>query len=294
MPIVGDTIAGYRLARRLGGGGNGEVFLAERAGRPDVALKLSRSDADAAVQQRFEREFTISASIAGPHVVVPLDRGLSRVFRSGEPIGGPRPWLAMEYIDGRPATDLVPRRHPPAVTDVVRVLVDVAAALDHCHRAGILHRDVKPANILVSGTGPGTIGFLTDFGTAQPLIPPKAELWGGQLDFSLPYAAPELLQALDLSPQTDEYAFAVTAYEFLTGRTPYRRSTPAAIRYEQSRSPVPPLDRFQRWLPRSLNSVFVKALAPRAEDRYASCGELADIVRRSLRGIEAPRPGNGR
>ena len=292
MPTVGDTIAGYRLARRLGGGGSGEVYLVERAGHPDVALKLSRSDgADAnAVQERFEREYATAAAIAGPHVVVPLDRGRSQLYRSGERIGEPRAWMTTEYIDGRPATDLVPRRDPPDVTDVVQTLLDVAAALDRCHRAGILHRDVKPGNILVAGTGITTSGFLTDFGTAQPLTPPRAVMWGGRLDFSLSSAAPELLAAQDLSPQTDGYAFAATAYELLTGRTPYRGSTPAAIRYARLRSPVPPLDRIQRWLPRSLNSVFVKALAERAEDRYASCEQLADVVRRSLRGIDPPAP----
>lgn len=289
MPAApGDTLADYVLGTRLGGGGSSIVFYAEHPHIGPAAIKMLQPGGpdEAHASHRFEREITFASAVDDPRIVSPIDHGRSPLMRDGQQIGPGRLWLASRYVPGDSAINLVPHASEPNLPAILRVLIDLAAALDHCHREGVLHRDVKPSNVLVCGTGAAATALLTDFGTAQYLEPPDTVLLDGELDISLPYAAPELLLARDLSPQTDGYAFAATAFELLTGRTPFHRSTAAAMSYAQLHEPVPAPERFRRWLPTGLTSVFTKALAKTPAQRYRTCGELADILRRFLRDVQ--------
>lgn len=297
MPEIGDAVAGYVLLRRLGHGGTADVFLAQRPGEQAVALKLARRAAeDTRINQRFQREFDTAGRVHSPHAVAAIDHGEAPVVRAGRAADVARPWIALQYVDGRPASALVPHGTvEPDLTVILPVLVDTGRALDACHRAGVLHRDVKPGNILVGNWDRHSArGYLSDFGTAQPLVPPATVLYDGDLLLSVPYAAPELLRAQDLCPQTDGYAFAATAFQLLTGQPPFRRSTDLAIRYAQLHAPVPPPDSVRRWLPSGLTAVFRKALAKQPEDRYDSCSRLAEILRRALRDVQPSPPRGGK
>ncbi|NKY16790.1 serine/threonine-protein kinase [Tsukamurella spumae] len=287
---MGDVVAGYAVLRRLGRGGSADVFLAQRPGEEPVALKLLRTaDTSGHAYRRFQREFRLTDKVAGPNVAAVLDCGEDPVVPLGGTPGDPRAWIALQYVDGAAATTFVPGEVEPDLAVIVPVLVDVGHALDDCHRAGVLHRDVKPANILVEGAGLGARGVLSDFGIAQPLVPPATVLYDGDLLFSLPYAAPELLRAQDLFPQTDGYAFAATAFELLTGRPPFLRRTELAVRHAHLHASAPAPDSVRRWLPASLTAVFRKALAKRVDDRYPTCTRLAEILHRTLRDVK-PRP----
>lgn len=273
------------------------MFLARRPGEQAVALKVARRAVDdGSSGQRFQREFDTAGRIHNPNVVTAIDVGEAPVLREGHTVDTARPWIALQYVDGRPSSSLVPRGTvEPDLAVILPVLVDVGHALDDCHRAGVLHRDVKPGNILIRDAGSqNPRGYLSDFGTAQALVPPAMVLYDGDLLLSVPYAAPELLRAQDLWPQTDGYAFAATAFELLTGQPPFVRSTDLAIRYAQLHDPVPPPDSLRRWLPSSLTSVFRKALAKRPEDRYATCSRLAEILYRALRDVQPPPSRGGK
>ncbi|CAM3175576.1 serine/threonine-protein kinase [Tsukamurella hominis] len=297
MPEIGDSVAGYIILGHLGRGGTADVFLARRQGEQGVALKVARRAAiDKRIDQRFQREFATTRSIHNPNVITAIDFGGAPVMREGRVVDTARPWIALQYVDGRPASSLVPRGAvEPDLAVVLPVLVDIGRTLDDSHRAGVLHRDVKPGNILVEErAGHSARGYLSDFGTAQALVPPTTVPYDGDLLLSVPYAAPELLRAQDLWPQTDGYAFAATAFELLTGQPPFVRSTDLAIRYAQLHDPVPPPDSLRRWLPSSLTSVFRKALAKRPEDRYATCSRLAEILYRALHDVQPPPSRGGK
>ncbi|MCS3780022.1 serine/threonine-protein kinase [Tsukamurella ocularis] len=294
MPEIGDVVAEYTILRRLGRGGTADVFLARRPGEQAVALKLARrADDGQRISQRFQREFDAARRVHSPHVVTAIDVGEAPFAREGRAaVSVDRPWIALQYVDGHTASDLVPRGTvEPDLAVTLPVLVDIGRALDDCHRAGVLHRDVKPGNILVEEVAEhSACGYLSDFGAAQPLAPPATVRYDGDLLLSVPYAAPELLRAQDLCPQTDGYAFAATAFELLTGQPPFRRNTAIAIRYAQLHESVPSPDSLRRWLPSGLTAVFRKALAKRPEDRYATCSRLAEILHRALRDVQPPPP----
>ncbi len=297
MPEIGDSVAGYIILRQLGRGGTADVFLARRQGEQAVALKVARRAAiDRRIDQRFQREFATTRSIHNPNVVTAIDFGGAPVMREGRVVDTARPWIALQHVDGRPASSLVPRGTvEPDLAIILPVLVGIGQALDDCHRAGVLHRDVKPGNILVEDAGSqNPRGHLSDFGAAQALVPPATVLYDGDLLLSVPYAAPELLRAQDLCPQTDGYAFAATAFELLTGQPPFVRSTDLGIRYAQLHDSVSPPDSLRRWLPSGLTSVFRKALAKRPEDRYATCSRLAEILYRALRDVQPPPQRGGK
>ncbi|GAA1091231.1 hypothetical protein GCM10009581_25120 [Tsukamurella strandjordii] len=285
---AGDVLADYLLLRPIGVGGSADVFLAENAGRA-VALKIARAH-DGSAAARMDREAAIGAEFSDPHVVPVIARGRSHVRRDGAELSVPRDWLALRYVDGPPATALVPRDGAePDLPAVVGLLADVASALDAAHGQGIVHRDVKPGNILVETGEDGASGFLTDFGTAvDEAGTARVE---GTVDLSIGYAAPESLRGGPAIPATDEYGFAATAFELLTGVPPYPRATRLATTFAHLHAAPPAPDGVRPWLPRSLTAVFAKALAKRPEDRYQTCGELAGILARTLRDVEPPPRG---
>jgi serine/threonine-protein kinase len=297
---AGDEVAGYVIDSFLGSGSSAEVYRARHIGEPgSVALKVlhTRPSDRQRVRERFEREFTIASLLDHPNIVDMYARGeidpteVSDETRTRATIL----WMAMEYIDGRPANDLVgPHPTEDDVETIVAIATQIGAALDYAHAAEVLHRDVKPANIMVATGSERPRAVLTDFGIAQLLDDARPLARNGRVQGSIAYAAPELLTAQRLSAATDQYAFAAGLFELFTGEPPFPRATAFAITYAHLHDPVPRLTKAQPWLPSSLNSVFAKALAKNPADRYETCAEFTDIIRRALQDVPVPTPSRRR
>ncbi|MEU2032958.1 serine/threonine-protein kinase [Nocardia amamiensis] len=276
----GDVFAGYRIVRRIGAGGMGAVYLAEhpRLPRRDAVKILDPElGADAEFRARFEREAELAARLEHPNVVSIYDRGAE-----GELL-----WIAMRYVDGLDAAELV--RRGPAVLPAQRAVRIVAAAargLDAAHRSGLLHRDVKPANILVSTADDGSDAVrITDFGIARSLDGAATLTTTGSVLASFAYAAPEQLTGAPLDHRADIYSLGCTLYEMLIGTVPFGRRTPAATLQAHLYEPPPRPSQANPMLPPAIDEVVARAMAKNPASRYASCGEMADAA---LHALEAP------
>ena len=328
MLAAGDEVAGCFVDALVGSGSSADVYRVHRvdAQSPDpsapnpsapnpsapdptgpdptppgpIALKILHADAAAPerTRERFAREFDIASKLHHRNIVEVYDRGELTVFTSQQADATPGTrsravhtlWMTMQYIDGTAATSLIPdRRTEPDVAQVIRTGLDIADALDYAHANDVIHRDVKPANIMVTGPPTGS-AYLTDFGIAQLLDDARPLARNGRVLGSIAYASPELLQAQQLTQKTDLYAFACTLCELLTGAPPFTGPTPFAITYAHIHSAPPRLSRRRPWLPTSLDAVFAKALAKKPADRYDSCTQFMEIVDRTLRDVPVPEP----
>ncbi|SUA78715.1 Serine/threonine-protein kinase pknF [Nocardia otitidiscaviarum] len=273
----GAVVAGYRIERRLGTGGTGSVHLARhpRLPRHDAVKVLSRG-ADPEFRARFLREADLAGRLDHPNIVAIYDCG-------GE---GDMLWIAMQYVDGSDAAELV-RRHRGGLPAerAVAIVTGAARGLDHAHRAGLLHRDVKPANILVERGAPGAERVLvTDFGIARATTETDARTAAGRLLATLAFAAPEQINGGDLDPRTDVYALGCTLYQLLTGSVPFPRETAAAVMNAHLTAPRPRPTDIVLDLPSGLDIVIARAMATNPQERYSSCGELAAAAAAALRG----------
>lgn len=202
MPLAGgSTFAGYRIMRLLGSGGMGEVYLAEhpRLPRRD-ALKILPADvsADPEYRARFNREADLASTLWHPHIVSVHDRGED----NGEL------WLSMDFVDGQDASRLLTERFPAGmpVDQVVRIVTAVASALDYAHKQGLLHRDVKPANIMLTPLDDGEQRILlADFGIARDIEDISGLTTTNMTVGTVAYAAPEQLMGEDIDGRTDQY-----------------------------------------------------------------------------------------
>jgi serine/threonine-protein kinase len=289
---IGAVVADYVIEGLLGSGSSADVYRARRpAESVPVALKVFHNkNADDRVAWRLNREFTIASRLRHPHIVAMYEHGALRVGGGGVDEDGAKPtrlWLSMQYVDGPESTVLIPGPDDePDVDVIVRVSTQIASALDYAHQMDVIHRDVKPANILLSADLRSA--FLTDFGIAQLLDDAKPLARNGRVRGSIAYAAPELLAAQQLLPQTDVYALACSMFEWLTGLPPYPRNTTFAITHAHLCDEVPKLTARRPWLPTALNSVFAKALAKDPSARYDSCAEFVAIVAKILRDVPVP------
>lgn len=281
---AGDIISGFVVEAHIGGGGAADVYRVHRSeGAQPLALKVIHTDdtnRDLA-RERLAREFTIASTLRHPHIIATYEHGETAPPQ-------PQLWMAMQYVDGPPASVLIPAAgREPDLAAVVAVAGQIAGALDHAHAMDVIHRDVKPANILLAADR--RHGYLTDFGIAQLADDVRPLASNGRVRGSIAYAAPELLQGQQLSAATDLYALACTMVEWLTGAPPFPRGTVFAITHAHLRDPVPPLSARRPWLPGSLDAVFAKALAKHPSARYESCAAFVDIVTRTLRDVPVPR-----
>ncbi len=241
----GATFAGYLVARRLGSGPTGTVYLAQdpRASRWQ-ALKVlgpALSD-DGEFHRRFLDEIPVATRLHHPNIVEARDRG---------EFDG-RLYVAMEYVEGITAARLIADRFPAVAPagEVLAIVTALAGALDYAHERGLLHRDVKPANVLLPGRGEGDQRtLLADFGVVRP-------------PGTVGYVAPEQLLGAGVDARADQYALAATAFHLLTGAPPPPDAAPPRISEQR-----PELAR--------LDGVFARALADDADDRFGSCGEFA-------------------
>ncbi len=266
----GDVFAGYTIVRRLGSGGMGEVYLAQhpRLPRRDALKVLPAAlTADAEYRQRFSREADIAAELWHPHVVGIHDRG---EFEG-------QLWLSMDYVEGTDAAELLRTRFPSGLpeAEVFEIVSAVADALDYAHLRGLLHRDVKPANILLTDADPRTRRILlADFGIAKEVGDISGLTATNMVVGTTAYAAPEQLMGSDIDGRADQYALGCTAFHLLTGAAPYQNSNPAVV-ITQHLSAPPPLIGEQRPELAELNDVFTKVLAKDPGDRYPTCSDFA-------------------
>ncbi|CAM3020759.1 serine/threonine protein kinase [Mycobacterium intermedium] len=273
----GSTFAGYTIIRQLGAGGMGEVYLAQhpRLPRQDV-LKILRTDvsADEEYRERFHREADTAASLWHPHVVAVHDRG--------ETDG--QLWIDMDYVDGTDAGELLREKYPEGMPGamVTQIVTAVAEALDYAHENKLIHRDVKPANILIAHPESRDCRImLADFGIAG-LVGESTGLTATNMTVgTVSYAAPEQLMGEDLDGRADQYALAVSAFQLLTGAPPFQHSN-AAVVISQHLSASPPAIGDRRPDLQPLDPVFAKALSKQPKDRYLRCIDFARALSHHL------------
>jgi serine/threonine-protein kinase len=271
----GQVFAGYTIVRRLGTGGMGEVYLAQhpRLPRRDALKILPRHlTADDEFRRRFNREADLAASLYNEHIVGIHDRG--------EYQG--QLWISMDYVEGTDAARLLREKYPSGMpkADVTQIIAAVADALDYAHSRGLLHRDVKPGNILLSSTsqaGPRRRILLADFGIARELGDISGLTATNMLVGTTAYCAPEQLTGMNPGTRADQYALGCTAFQLLTGVAPFNHSNPAVVISEHLSAP-PPLISERRPDLAELDPVIVKVLAKSPDDRYPTCADFASAL----------------
>ncbi|APA96104.1 serine/threonine-protein kinase [Nocardia seriolae] len=273
MLRVGEVFAGYEIERELGRGGMGSVYLARHPRLPRlIALKLLNREAfdDIEVRRRFEREGDVIARLDHPNIVPVYDRG----------IDDEQPWIAMRYIDGPDAAQLEAANLPPH--QAIRIIAETARALDFAHRRGVLHRDVKPANILLERVDAEERVFLADFGIARLRDDATKLTQTGSFTATLTYASPEQLSGQPLDPRSDQYSLACTLFRLLTGNVPFTAEHPVGIIHGHLNQAPPPVSGLRPGLPQALDAVLARALAKYPEGRFDSCTEFANAALQAL------------
>jgi hypothetical protein len=275
-PGVGETFGGYTIESLLGRGGMGAVYLALHARlERKVALKVISPDLadDPDFRGRFLRESQLAASLDHPNVIPIYD---------ADEVDGVL-FLAMRYVDGPSLQALIRQRGALPAADALRIAQQIGGALDAAHRAGLVHRDVKPANILVAEAGAHL--YLCDFGLAKHTSSRGATRTGFFLG-TLDYCAPEQIQGLPLDGRADVYSLGAVLFHCLTGRPPYVRETEFAVLNAHLNDPPPALSSIRPELPRALDGVIVTAMAKHPEVRHATAGALAAAFETALSGSE--------
>ena len=274
----GARIASYQLEERLGQGGMAVVFRAydSRLDRR-VALKLMApgfSDDDA-FRQRFMQESRAAAAVDDPHVIP--------VFEAGEADGVL--FLAMRLVRGGDVRSLIDRSGPLPPARAAEIVAQVASALDAAHARGLVHRDVKPANMLLEAD-PGADRpdhvYLADFGLTKTSLAASGLTATGQFMGTVEYVAPEQIESRPLDGRCDQYALACSAFEMLCGEPPFRREQSISVLYAHLSEPPPQIRLRRSELPDGIEAVLAKALSKAPEDRYATCGEFASALRAAL------------
>ena len=288
LPLVGDEFAGYRLLAVLGRGGMSTVYRAENPRLGNViALKVMAAElaGDDVFRARFLEESRIAAGLNHPNVVPVHDSGSS----------GGLLYIAMRYVTGTDLRQMLKKRGRLPPETAVFLLGQAARALDTAHRRGLVHRDVKPGNLLVEqasdDTDPDHV-YLTDFGIAKHAGEHTGLTATGQFMGTVDYIAPEQVRGLSVLGSADQYSLGCVLYECLTGRVPFDRDMNAAIirAHVEEQPPRPTLLRPD--LPRAVDGVFARVLAKEPGDRYGNCREFMAAAREALGPLaEPPRAG---
>lgn len=284
-----DSIGPYLIEEEIGRGGMGVVYRCRdsKLDRP-VAVKVMAPElsTDVGVRKRFLREATVVASIDHPNVVP--------IYDSGESDG--RLYLAMRYVDGSNVQVQVERGGPFEPHRAVAIIEQVASALDAAHERGLVHRDVKPANIMLTSLHDREHAYLTDFGLAS-LATAGSKLTGlGQAVGSVDYMAPEQIQTGTVDARSDTYALGCVAFQMLTGRVPYARDSDIARLWGHVNDPPPMASQINPQLPATVDQVLARAMSKDPADRYATSGQFAlaldAALSRSDVREELPEPGS--
>ena len=264
----------YELGEILGFGGMSEVHLArdQRLHR-DVAIKVLRADLarDPSFYLRFRREAQNAAALNHPAIVAVYDTG------EAETPNGPLPYIVMEYVEGVTLRDIVHTEGPMPSKRAIEVIADACQALNFSHQHGIIHRDVKPANIMISKTGAVKV---MDFGIARALSDANSVTQTAAVIGTAQYLSPEQARGEKVDARSDVYSLGCVLYEILTGEPPFVGDSPVAVAYQHVREdPVPPSRRHSDISP-EMDAVVLKALAKNPDNRYQTAAEMrSDLVR---------------
>jgi tRNA A-37 threonylcarbamoyl transferase component Bud32/streptogramin lyase len=286
---LGTELAGYRIESVIGRGGMGVVYLAEHVRlKRKVALKVLAPELaqDELFRDRFIHESEMAASLDHPNIV--------DIYDAGEADG--LLYLAIRYVSGPDLKTMIRRDGPLDPERAVALLTQVAGALDAAHERGLVHRDVKSANVLVEPptSSLGEHAYLTDFGLTKRPESMSGLTKTGQFLGSVEYAAPEQFEGKPLGPWTDVYSLGGVAYECLTGEIPYRRDTEAAVMHAHLHEPSPKVTAKRPELASGLDAAIEQGMAKRPEDRYPSAGAFAEALGAGARGELVAPAGPGR
>jgi eukaryotic-like serine/threonine-protein kinase len=280
------TLSGrYETGERLGSGGMSNVYKAtDRILERTVAVKIlaEHLSDDERFVARFRREALAVAKLIHPNIVQVYDTGVDEG----------RHYIVMEYVEGRSGAQILQRQGPVGPEIAAEIGIQACAGLDYAHRRGIIHRDVKPGNLMIVGgpVGGGEMTVkLTDFGIARAIEQTRITQVGSVVGTAA-YLAPEQVRGEEATPATDVYALGVVLYQFLTGRLPYEGSSLAelAVR-QQNEKPLPP-STYNDEVPETLSGAVLRALEGDPNRRYASADELATGLRLGLQGEDVTLP----
>ncbi|MGW0748576.1 serine/threonine-protein kinase [Streptomyces sp. NPDC002587] len=285
--LRGRRIAGYEVESEIGRGGMAVVYRARdlRLDRT-VALKLlapelARNDT---FRQRFAHESRVAAAIEHPHIVP--------VFEAGETEG--LLYIAMRYVAGQDLRAMLDRTGPLPLDTAARIAGQIASALDAAHDHDLVHRDVKPGNILIAeGTDSDhpEYAYLTDFGLTKKSLSLTGFTTVGQFVGTLDYVAPEQISGKPVDGRCDVYSLGCVVYETLAGGPPFERDDDMALLWAHQFDAPPPLTSRRSGLPGAVDEVLAKALAKSPEDRWSTCLEFTGALRRAGTGARPPTPG---
>jgi serine/threonine protein kinase len=295
-PYLGNVIKGrYQVLSKLGEGGMGTVYLAEQVsvGRK-VAIKflLGNYATDDAFISRFRREARLAASLNHRNIVILYDFDQANDGTL---------FIVMEYLSGQKLSDVIRRDGPLEIGRAARLGLQIADGLDAAHRAGVIHRDIKPDNIMVAGADASEEIKLMDFGIARLRDPGNAsQITRAGLIVGTPaYMAPEQVDGGEVSDKTDTYALGVVLYEMLSGSVPFTAATPGAVLIKQMQEMPVPLRKLRRELPAAVERAVMQALEKEPQKRQANMAEVVQQLRKAeeqLRGkpgIRVKEPGSG-
>jgi serine/threonine protein kinase len=273
---AGARVAGYRLEEPVGAGGMAVVYRArdERLGRL-VALKVLAPAfaADEEFRRRFTAESRTAAAVDHPHIIP--------VYEAGEAAGAL--FIAMRLVTGGDLAGMLAQQGPLPPERAVWFLSPVASALDAAHRAGLVHRDVKPGNVLVDAwPGRPEHVYLSDFGISKAIMSTAGLTGSGQFLGTPEYTSPEQVKGQAVDGRADQYALACVAWHLLTGAVPFQRDQGLAVLLAHLHEPPPRLADRRPDLPAAAGQVLARAMAKEPEERYPSCGEFTDALRQAL------------
>jgi serine/threonine protein kinase len=281
----GDTLGDYRVDELLARGGMGVVYRATQLSlNREVALKVIVPELaeDAEYRTRFQREAMLAAAINHPNVVP--------VYEAGEE--GGLLFLAMRMINGIDLRNLLEQEGPMPPARAAHIIAQVAAALGAAHRRGLVHRDVKPANVLDEPSA-GDHVYLTDFGLTRQIEAASAVTQEGTMMGTIDYMPPEQINGEAVDGRADVYALGCVLYEMLTGRVPFERDTEVAKLFAHVASEPPSALKYRPDLPEEVDEVIARAMAKEPEQRYASADEFARAAAAALGQIDPTRAGVG-
>ena len=279
-PLPGSEVAGFRLEELLGRGGMGAVYRATdvRLGR-SVALKLlvpELAESDR-FRERFLRESQLAASLDHPHIVP--------IYAAGDAEG--QLYLAMRYVEGSDLRQLIAREAPLDPARALRLVEQVGDALDAAHERGLVHRDVKPGNVLITGRSGREHCYLTDFGLTKQTSSISGLTGTGELVGTIEYVSPEQIRGEKIDERADVYSLGCVLYECLAGVRPFARESEVATLWAHVHEPPAPLRATHPELGNEIDPVMARVLAKAPAERYPSCAEFVSAARSAL-GLEEP------